>query len=1402
MKIRVLGFLKTYERKKTMKKRIVLFTSLVVAILMLSALIAVGAQSEKPEMIIDYCALSFNSTVCIKYAVASNVSDVKLLIWNEPQTEYKVGTQDAILTTVGDQTIDGKKYIVFDYDGLAAKQMTDDVYAVAYAQAGGTDYYSELNKYSILQYAYDMIDTLSDSSSDSDKALKAMLEDMLVYGASAQTYFKYKTDRLATADFYRIKVNGGLLGDGSKRGLYLEGDELTLTACESDENGIPFSHWENSAGEILSWERSYNITVGRENAEYTAIYSSDLGIDGFSLIYSEDMSESMKLCMNRFYSDISPLSSGVTLSEGAALPSSDYIHICGADEFLEKYGYALTINDYRILPLDNGGVAIGAGSTNALNSALSHFSEQLGTRAYLDGFDGAEYTYADGNTVDEILKVYFDENGRVMSMGHRADLQNYPENSLAGIQSCIDAGVDIIELDVRRTKDGKYVLMHDETVDRTTNGTGKVSELTLSEIQSLYLKEGSGGLNAALTGYHPPSFEEALALCSGKIMINLDKDPNNFTSTDIDYFNEVYALLEKYDCVKSTQYKSSAAIDVIKPKFDALEAAGKELPLFSAYMDGYTYQGIVNKIDSYEGFTDMIEFGGFIQHQTREELTAISAYARSKGMRMMVLSVYGTDDALDWADGIELGYSCFMTDHVLDLVEYIRSTESEKNSTDIIRASDFSKQSGIMLKDGSGYDSMVSGRVLDAVSDNDSVCISNVLFTGKESSVYLFAKPNSACNVKIYLDVATSDNLIANIRFDGAQDSFEYYSAPLLKSVSGSHNVILFFEGSDDYMLNLDLLTFFEGENNVLTVVNPYIKCLRTDVTLPETVTSLNAQGKPIETSVVWDASANYSVGTHTVIGTTSDGAEVRMILEVLDCTVITTPEEWNSFARSVNAGNTYSGEVVALAANINFANSSFVVAGTQKNPFEGIFIGGGYTVSNISYSGSSYAGLFGYVRFAEIYNVSLKNCSFTTTSNFSGAILAYGDGVKVEKCLVNGCTVKTTNNTANGGRGGFVGFVQDYAGAETHISNCIVDGGVVNAHRDVGGFIGDLKSGTIVNCTVTNTSVTSTSNATAGFGGNVHGGKVIGCYVSVSVTHGTLIADGGNVMHIGAFTGYNSGTPTYIDCVYDSTKNDLPAVGTVNTGYNGVINSEPVSTGLPTSAPTTLPNGDKIDGLSEISGSALVTDFDTNIQKINKHATKGEFELTSDGAASGSAIHMYANANNSTSSATNTTPVPPEIGTAVLANGIDVTGYSGLLFYVDATGMTGTYSDGYRSYCTVAIPLKFDKTATSSERIEARSLVGNAYYYENGEWITTTHANDNYRMRLPSGFCGYVYIPFSSYSFNRSTDTSDTANMWYEYIETTGYKYLTGFTIYTSNAKVDENTTAEIIIDDIYIVK
>lgn len=73
---------------------------------------------------------------------------------------------------------------------------------------------------------------------------------------------------------------------------------------------------------------------------------------------------------------------------------------------------------------------------------------------------------------------------------HRGFSSDYPENTMSAFKAAIDVGVDQIETDVRVTKDGELVLIHDATVDRTTNGTGKVNSFTLAELKQLDAGKG------------------------------------------------------------------------------------------------------------------------------------------------------------------------------------------------------------------------------------------------------------------------------------------------------------------------------------------------------------------------------------------------------------------------------------------------------------------------------------------------------------------------------------------------------------------------------------------------------------------------------------------------------------------------------------------------------------------------------------------------------------------------------------------------------------------------------------------------------------------------------------------------------------------------------------------------
>ena len=143
---------------------------------------------------------------------------------------------------------------------------------------------------------------------------------------------------------------------------------------------------------------------------------------------------------------------------------------------------------------------------------------------------------------------------KVLVVSHRGDWRNAPENSLQAFKNCIDMGVDMIEIDLHKTKDGQLGLMHDNTINRTTDGKGKVSDYTLAELKKLHLRNGMG----RVTFHQIPTLEEVLNLSKGKILINIDKG--------YDYFKDVYVLLEKTGTTDQVVIKSG--YDYAKVKAD------------------------------------------------------------------------------------------------------------------------------------------------------------------------------------------------------------------------------------------------------------------------------------------------------------------------------------------------------------------------------------------------------------------------------------------------------------------------------------------------------------------------------------------------------------------------------------------------------------------------------------------------------------------------------------------------------------------------------------------------------------------------------------------------------------------------------------------------------------------
>ena len=191
----------------------------------------------------------------------------------------------------------------------------------------------------------------------------------------------------------------------------------------------------------------------------------------------------------------------------------------------------------------------------------------------------------------------------VMIVSHRGDWHGTAENSLHSIQKAIEKGCAAVEVDVRKTKDDSLVLMADETVDRMTNGTGRVADMTLAEIRALGLKEYHG----KPTPLHIPTLEEALRYCKGKILIavsNYKEYKSDIdalvkkTGTETEYFCLDKVKRKKAETWKLPIEQKMVPHDSVYKAYSALPAKGVTVFITDAPKAFNSYLGLSHVIAS------------------------------------------------------------------------------------------------------------------------------------------------------------------------------------------------------------------------------------------------------------------------------------------------------------------------------------------------------------------------------------------------------------------------------------------------------------------------------------------------------------------------------------------------------------------------------------------------------------------------------------------------------------------------------------------------------------------------------------------------------------------------------------------------------------------------------------
>lgn len=253
---------------------------------------------------------------------------------------------------------------------------------------------------------------------------------------------------------------------------------------------------------------------------------------------------------------------------------------------------------------------------------------------------------------------------------HRGDWRNYPENSIPAIESIIRMGADIMELDLKLTKDSVLVLSHDWTIDRCTTGKGRVSDYTLDELKQFRLRRAHG---VATDSLHICTLREVLECCKDRICVNVDQG--------YEYYDMVLAITEELGVTDQILIKGKHSVASVAEKMAAHEHNMMYMPiidiqkeqgqkLFQEYMDTKTvplaYEVCWKKL-------------------TPEVSDCFKKVVES-GSKLWVNTIWGSlcgylddDKALDCGDPAEvydqviaLGASMIQTDRPEQLLNYLR----------------------------------------------------------------------------------------------------------------------------------------------------------------------------------------------------------------------------------------------------------------------------------------------------------------------------------------------------------------------------------------------------------------------------------------------------------------------------------------------------------------------------------------------------------------------------------------------------------------------------------------------------------------------------------------------------------------------------------------------------------
>ena len=238
---------------------------------------------------------------------------------------------------------------------------------------------------------------------------------------------------------------------------------------------------------------------------------------------------------------------------------------------------------------------------------------------------------------------------KLVVIAHRGDHMEVPENTLAAYEKAIELGADFIETDLRTTKDGQLVIMHDATVDRMTNGKGKIKDLNYKQVKELKVINKN---KPGTTEYSIPTFTDVLNTCKGKIGIYLD-----FKDADPE---KVFAL------IKEAGMERNVIVYLNKEEqYYQWKKAAPQIPLMSSP------PGNAKDIAAFQQFLNKWNIS-ILDGSSGEYNEEMLKTADANNVAIW-LDVQSEDEGpVKWDKAIQQGVKGLQTDHPGKLIQYLK----------------------------------------------------------------------------------------------------------------------------------------------------------------------------------------------------------------------------------------------------------------------------------------------------------------------------------------------------------------------------------------------------------------------------------------------------------------------------------------------------------------------------------------------------------------------------------------------------------------------------------------------------------------------------------------------------------------------------------------------------------